>query len=181
MTTVRLRQFGDPILRTPARHISKAEIRSDEIQGLITDMKQYNEAKRYGVGLAAPQYGVGVALSIIGVKPTPNHPEFETFDGVIINPTYHGIGRRTGMWEGCQSGGLGRDTLYAKALRYRRIKAMWYDEHARQHTEELDGFIAHVFQHETDHLNGILFIDRVRDRTTFMMASEYRKREMKHK
>lgn len=176
MTTVKLRQFGDPVLRTPARRLSMAEIQSAEIQHLITDMQQFNEAKQYGVGLAAPQYGVGVALSIIGIKPTPNHPEFEAFDGVIINPSYQGIGRRSGMWEGCQSGGFGKDTLYAKALRYCRIKATWHDEHANRHTAELEGFIAHVFQHETDHLNGILFIDRVRDRTTFMMASEYRKR-----
>ncbi|MGB4967532.1 MAG: peptide deformylase [Candidatus Saccharimonadales bacterium] len=171
----RLRRFGDPILRQKARQLAPAEIKSSEIQTLITDIRKTNEVKQYGVGLAAPQVGVSVALSIIGIKPTPTRPQAETFTAVIINPSYQGIGRRTGMWEGCQSSGTGNDTLYGKALRYRRIRARWLDENAEQHDEELTGLVAHVFQHETDHLQGILFVDRVRDTRTYMLASEYRK------
>jgi|GEM_PF-3315547 len=55
----------------------------------------------------------------------------------------------------------------------------WLDERAVRHEKILSGFVAHVAQHETDHLNGILFVDRVRDSTTFMMASEYRTRIVK--
>lgn len=176
---LQLVRFGDPILREKARQLSHAEIKSHDIQQLIADIRHTNQTKQYGVGLAAPQVGVSVTLSVIGIKPTPTRPNLEPFDQVIINPTYEGIGRRTGMWEGCQSCGSGDDTLYGKALRYRRITAMWYDEHGELHTRELDGFIAHVFQHETDHLNGVLFVDRVRDTTTYMMADEYRKRIVK--
>ncbi len=138
-------------------------------------MRQLNAVKQYGIGLAAPQVGVSVALSIIGIKPTPTRPELEPFDAVIINPTYDGIGRRTGMWEGCQSSGSGKNTLYAKALRYKHIHATWFDENAELQEAQLSGFVAHVFQHETDHLNGILFVDRVSDTRTYMLASEYRK------
>ena len=174
-----LTRFGNPILREKARELTVDEIKGDEIQQLIASVRYTNETKKYGVGLAAPQVGESIALSVIGIKPTPTRPNLEKFDQVIINPTFEGIGRRTGMWEGCQSGGKQNDTLYGKALRYRKIRATWYDEHAKFHEKELTGFIAHVFQHETDHLNGVLFVDRVRDTKTYMMADEYRKRVVK--
>jgi peptide deformylase len=119
-------------------------------------------------------------LALIAIKPTPNRPNRTPFDQTIINPeiveTY---GRRSGMWEGCISCGQGNGLLYAKALRYKKIKLCWLDEQAKQHEEILEGFPAHVAQHETDHLNGILFVDRVRDTKTYMMADEYRKRIVK--
>lgn len=176
MKLLELTRFGNPILRMKARGLSVDEIKSDNIRQLIANIRYTNEHKKYGVGLAAPQVGESVALSVIGIKPTPNRPNLERFDQVIINPSYGGVSRRTGMWEGCMSCGRGDDVLYGKALRYKKIHATWYDEHAKLHEEELSGFVAHVFQHETDHLNGILFVDRVRDSKTFMMADEYRKR-----
>lgn len=171
---LKLRQFGDPILRQCARRLTTKEIASPSIQKLIVDIRELNSLKQYGVGLAAPQVGNGIALSVIGIKPTPTRPELEPFEQVIINPTYEGIGRRVGMWEGCQSCGRGTNTLYGKALRYRRIAATWFDQDAVYHEMILDGFVAHVFQHETDHLNGVLFVDRVRDTKTYMMANEFR-------
>ena len=179
MKLLKLTRFGNPILREKARRLSHEEIKSDKIQQLIATIRYTNEAKKYGVGLAAPQVGELVALSVIGIKPTPTRPNLEKFDQVIINPSYVGIGRRTGMWEGCQSSGAGKNTLFGKALRYAKIHATWYDEHAKFHDEILDGFVAHVFQHETDHLNGVLFVDRVRDTKTLMLADEYRKHVVK--
>lgn len=173
---LKLMRFGNPILREVAKKLSDTEIKSDEIQQLIAGIRYTNEQKKYGVGLAAPQVGVSVSLSVIGIKPTPARPHLEPFDQVIINPEYSGIGRRSSMWEGCQSGGAGKNTLFGKALRYKHIHATWHDEHGKQHAQELSGFPAHVFQHETDHLDGILFVDRVRDTRSFMMADEYRKR-----
>lgn len=172
---MKLLQFGSPILRERARELSEDEIKGHKIQQLIADLHYTNETKKYGVGLAAPQVGESVALSVIGIKPTPTRPNLEKFDQVIINPAYEGIGRRSGMWEGCQSSGTGKNTLYGKALRYQKVRASWYDERAEFHDEELSGIVAHVFQHETDHLNGILFVDKVRDTRTFMLADEYRK------
>ena len=159
--------------------VSQEDILSDEIQELIANIRYTNQMKEYGVGLAAPQVGTRVALSVIGIKPTPNRPNLELFEQVIINPKYQGIGRRAGMWEGCQSIGSGDDVLYGKALRYKEIDAEWFDETGGFHKRVLGGFVAHVFQHETDHLNGVLFIDRVRDTKTYMMADEYRKRIVK--
>jgi peptide deformylase len=171
-----LTRAGNPILREVMPKLAPEEIVSDTVRNLIANIRYTNQEKQYGMGLAAPQVGERYALSVIGIKPTPNRPNLEKFDQVIINPTYEGIGRRQGMWEGCQSVGSGDDILYAKALRFKKIAAEWTDGTGQHHKEVLSGFVAHVFQHETDHLNGILFVDRVRDTKTYMMADEYRER-----
>lgn len=173
---LKLTRFGNPILRKESRRLTVDEIQSKKIQSLIRDIRATNQEKKYGVGLAAPQVGESVALALIDIKPTPNRPNIEPFQQVIINPSYESVGRRSSMWEGCQSSGTGKNTLFGKALRYKKIRATWHDEHGKVHDEEVEGFVAHVFQHETDHLNGILFVDRVRDTKTFMLADEYRKR-----
>ncbi|MBL8159264.1 peptide deformylase [Candidatus Saccharibacteria bacterium] len=170
-------RLGNPVLRKVARRLTPTEIRSHTIQTLIRDMRYTLVKERYGVGIAAPQVGRSVALSVIGIKPTPTRPDREPFDAVIINPeiieTY---GRRKQSWEGCISCGTGDDTLYGLVPRYTKLKLRWLDEHAVPHEEVVDGFVAHVVQHETDHLNGVLFVDLVKDTTSYMMADEYRKR-----
>jgi peptide deformylase len=169
-------RFGDPVLREIGRELDKVEILSDEVQTLIEDMRYTLIEKEYGVGLAAPQVGARVALSVIGIKPTPNRPDLETFNTVIINPriieTY---GKRRKMWEGCVSCGTGNDILYAQVPRYEQIKLRWLDENAHTCEKVLGQFVAHVVQHEVDHLNGTLFVD-LADRKTFMMGDEYKKR-----
>lgn len=179
MKLLKLIHLGDPLLRQKARRLTPEEIESSKIQSLIADIRHTNQVKRYGIGLAAPQVGVSVALSVIGIKPTPTRPNLEPFNQVIINSSYIGIGQPEPRWEGCQSAGSGDDTLYAQAERYAAIKATWTDETGTLHAETLEGMHAHVFQHETDHLNGILFVDRVTDSRTFMVASEYRKMKAK--
>ena len=167
-------QAGDPVLRQEARRLSHEEITTSAMQQLIANIKHTVAERDYGVGLAAPQVGQALALSVLAIKPTPNRPDREPFEQVIINPSYTGIGQTTGMWEGCASGDEGR--LFAQAQRYQQINAQWNDEWGEHHTAVLDGFVAHVFQHEADHCQGILFFDRVADTTTYMTAAEYRKR-----
>jgi peptide deformylase len=151
----------------------------DSTQAFIGDLLRLNETKDLGVGLAAPQVGKDIAVALIDIKPNIFHPHVKATKMVIVNPSYTGVGRRTGQWEGCLSSGSKRNVLFAKALRYKKIKAEWHDEKAQKHSQVLEGLIAQVFQHETDHLNGILFVDRVRDTKTYMHASEYRKRILK--
>jgi peptide deformylase len=173
-------RFGDPVLRLKTRRLTVAEIQSADIQDLIENMRYTLLKKKYGVGIAAPQVGVGVALSVIGIKPTPNRPNLEPFETVIINPeiieTY---GNKKRIWEGCISCGTGNNTLFAQVPRYKKVKLKWLDEKGAEREELLEGFVAHVAQHEVDHLNGVLFVDRVKDPSTFMMADEYRKRIVK--
>lgn len=168
-------RFGNPILRQKSRSLSVAEIKREEIQALITDMIKLNENENFGVGLAAPQVGKSLAVAIIDIRPTKIRPNVGVYRSVIINPMYKGIGRRQSLWEGCLSSGLGEETLFGKVLRYRKIYASWLDEKAVRHDEELTGLTAQVFQHESDHLDGILFVDKVRDSHSFMLGDEYRK------
>lgn len=170
-------RFGNPVLREIARRLSAEEILSNDTQELITNMRYTLVEKKYGVGIAAPQVGVSIALSVVGVKPTPNRPELEPFDTVLINPQIlETFGELTDMWEGCVSCGTEDDILFARLPRYERIKLRWLDEYAKSREEIIGGFVAQVVQHETDHLNGILFVDHVTDPTSFVMADEYRKR-----
>lgn len=175
--TLKAIRFGNPILREEARILTPDEILGEEIQGLIRNMRHTLIQRQDGVGLAAPQVGESVALSVIDIRPTDLRPDLEPFSSVIINPeiieTY---GYRKQKWEGCISCGTGDDTLYAKVPRYKSIKLRWFDEQAKSREEVLDGLVAHVAQHEVDHLNGILFVDRVKDTSSYMMADEYRER-----
>jgi peptide deformylase len=176
MSNLKITRFGNPILRKAAKRLNSDEVKSGPIQTLIRDMKALLETDEYGVGLAAPQVGKSIALSVIGIKPTPTRPTVARFETIIINPDYVGIGEPTSKWEACISCGTGSDTLYAEVPRYEAIHASWIDEQGREHAEDIEGFVAHVFQHETDHLNGVLFVDRVKDSESYMMGDEYRKR-----
>lgn len=174
--------FGNPILRKKARRLTRKEILSDETQELIQNMFYTLREKEYGVGIAAPQLGYPIAISAIGIKPTPTRPDREPFDGVIINPQIlETFGEPDEMWEGCLSSGEGDNTLFAKVPRYKKVRLQWLDEKAQKHDEIVEGFVAHVAQHETDHLNGTLFVDKVVDTKSYMLAGEYRKRIVRKK
>jgi peptide deformylase len=172
MKALRRTQFGNPILRQKTKHLRKDEILSNEIQQLIKRMKFTLERKKFGIGLAAPQIGKSLAISFIGLKPTPSRPNLKRQDMVIINPTIiKSFGQKVPMWEGCISFG----DPYAKTERYKKIRVSWLDEKAKKHEKDFDGILAHVLQHEIDHLNGVLFVDRVKDTTTYVTESEYLK------
>lgn len=75
-----LTRVGNPILREVMPHLTAEEIASNEVQTLIANIRYTNQEKQYGVGLAAPQVGARYALSVIGIKPTPNRPNLEPFE-----------------------------------------------------------------------------------------------------
>ncbi len=169
--------FGNPLLRQPAEAIPVAEIGNVTVTQLIADMRHTLQHKKYGVALAAPQVGRRLALVVVGIKPTPTRPNRTPQEGVFINPVitkYHGATKPE--WEGCISLGSPTNPIFAQAQRFPKIEVEYLDEHGQSHRRTVDGFLAHVLQHEVDHLNGVLFVDRVKDSTTFMNATEYRKR-----
>jgi len=167
------RQFGDSILHEKARRLTVDEIKSDAIQKLITDMRYTLDARKLGVGLAAPQVGESVALSIISIKSRDSMADFEQ---AIINPEIvEYLGKPEYKWEGCLSFGSETEPPFAQTVRHKKIRVRYYDETGEFHEETLSGFPAHIFQHETDHLNGVLFPERVEDHSTWMNMSEYRK------
>lgn len=169
---LRKTEFGNPILRDISRRLTKTEIISEPIQTLIEDMYYTVEHKQYGVGLAAPQVGRSVAISVIAIKPTPSRPDLTSEKLTIINPEIvEFYGRKANMWEGCISG----LELYAQVPRYKRLRLRWMDEQAVEHERDFDGFIAHVMQHEVDHLNGVLYVDKIKNTKSIMTIREYKK------
>jgi peptide deformylase len=173
-------QFGNPVLRKVTRQISPSEIVTSETQELISGMQNMLAGKTLGVGLAAPQVGYSLAIAVVEVQKTPLRPDVEPFSLVIINPVITKyFGRKTQLWEGCISSGAGKAALFAKVPRYKKIELEYYDENAKKYTKTFSDLTAHIIQHEVDHLNGILFVDKVRDTTTYMTYSEYKKMKQK--
>lgn len=172
--TLHISEFGNKVLRRKAILLTQSEIRSQKIQQLIKNMQFTLTDKKLGVGLAAPQVGLGLALSVIAIKSTRHRPEVEEFEEVIINPKVtRTFGYRTQMWEGCIS--AGKSGLFAKTPRYKKVEVEYFDQSGKKRKKIFEGLQAQVMQHEIDHLNGILFVDHVKDTTTYMTMKEYKK------
>jgi peptide deformylase len=156
-------EIGDPVLRERARELSPEEIASPEIQGLIDDLIETKRAT-HGAGIAANQVGEPVRVAIVEVEEgNPRYPYKPPVPlTVLVNPSLEAVGTETiEINEGCLSvpdlrGSLRRD--FAVRVRY-------LDRHGEEHEEVRRGLTAGTFQHEVDHLDGILFVDRADPRT----------------
>jgi len=153
-----LTQIPTPSLHEPSRALTKEEILSPEIQKLIENMIP-TMYKEQGIGLAAPQVGVNVQLCIIGKDAIPEDfvPKDPNKDMILINPSYERISRKTALeTEGC----LSVPKRQGKVKRYKQVHVKALDEHGEPIEFDAGGYLAHVAQHETDHLNGTLYIDK---------------------
>lgn len=171
MAVRRVLNLGHPLLREVARPLSAGEIAAPELRALITDM--VDTLHDYGgIGLAAPQIGESVRLAIIEIAGGPTrYGELEAMPlSVFINPQIEVVDPTTaGYWEGCLSvPGL---RGFVERPRHVRIR---YTTLAGEPAElELRGFTATVFQHEFDHLDGKLFVDRLADSRLLSFEREY--------
>jgi peptide deformylase len=167
---LRITQLGEPVLRRPSKPVSLPLSKSDDrlIDDMIATMK-----KARGVGIAAPQVAVGLRLFIIAPEPSIRYPHAPRMAPVaMINPTLvkHSKKMMTD-WEGC----LSIPGLRGRVPRYQSIEIDFTARDGRRLRGKLSGFVARIFQHEFDHINGKVYVDRVRDTRTFMTESEYRK------
>lgn len=176
MKHLAISQFGNRVLREYSKKLTIDQIKSSKNQALITSMKNLLIVKKLGIGLAAPQVGESVAVAVIELQKTELRPEIIELSLVLINPeiieTY---GRKAQMWEGCISSGNGSANLFAKVPRYKKLLLEYYNELGVKHNQVFEGLAAHVIQHEVDHLNGTLFMDKVKDTTTYMTYKEYKR------
>ena len=164
-------RFGNPILRQKAKRVSLKELQTLAMKRLIKDM--FFTIEEIGVGLAAPQIEKSLQLAVINVHPLPHRPNVETFKRVIVNPKILKYSReQEAEYEGC----LSFTGLRAEAHRSKRIQVSYTDEHGKKYTEWVEGFLARVFQHEIDHLNGVLFVDHVKDSHSIMTTEEFKLR-----
>jgi peptide deformylase len=163
-------QLGQPVLRhvcAAVRHPTSKDIQS-LIEDMIVAMK-----KAKGVGIAANQVGVGKKLFIVAPEPSVRYPKAPKMAPVaMLNPTLVKHSKKMVTdWEGC----LSIPGLRARVPRYQAIEIEYTDRQGDRLRAELTGFIARIFQHEFDHINGMVYLDRVTDTRTFMMESEFRK------
>jgi peptide deformylase len=157
-------QAGTPVLRQKARTLTPAEIRSAPVQSLI-DLMRETMRDAPGVGLAAPQIGEGLRLAVIEDSITREELERTPVPfHVIVNPELRFVGEPPTMvdhFEGC----LSVDGYQAIVQRSRRVQVSALDHRGEPVTIDATGWYARILQHEIDHLNGILYIDRMRTRT----------------
>jgi peptide deformylase len=154
-------QAGEPVLRTEARALTPAEVRSAEIQQLIAMMRE-TMRDAPGVGLAAPQIGLPLALAVI--EDSVELPEAERTAvpfHVIASPRLTLGDEKVDFFEGC----LSVDGFQAVVSRARSVHVEALDHRGEPVTIDARGWYARILQHEIDHLNGTLYIDRMRPRT----------------
>jgi peptide deformylase len=173
---IKIVQQKEPVLREIAKEVPIADITSEPIQKILKDMKKALDSQEDGVAIAAPQIAVPLRIFIIsgavldmirGHEKKEEDRESEIKqkikpekDLIFINPVITKISKTTSwMEEGC----LSVRYLYGKVRRSTKATVMAYDEHGNKFERGGSGIMAQIFQHETDHLNGVLFIDKAKD------------------
>jgi peptide deformylase len=161
---------GHPVLRERSREVTAEELASPAVQALIDDLIDTMRSAG-GAGLAANQVGETLRVAVIEVDNNPRYPYKPPIPlTVIVNPTYEPVGEETvAINEGCLSVPDLRGTLD----RWVTVRVRWLDRDGVEHSELRRGLTAGTFQHEIDHLDGILFLDRVTDPTTFTTWEQF--------
>ncbi|MEI6065518.1 MAG: peptide deformylase [Pseudanabaena sp. ELA748] len=161
-------QVGNPILRQISQPI--ADVGDRQIQQLIDQMLVTLQESN-GVGLAAPQIGRSLQLIIIASHPNQRYPHAPKMEPTaMINPEIIAHSEETEKgWEGCLSMPMVRGLV----PRYRNIEVAYINRQGDRQTVKLTDFVARIFQHEYDHLQGKVFLDRVETNLDLVSESEY--------
>lgn len=181
-------QNGNPTLRKIAKEVPISDITQTAIKKVLKDMAQALHSQDDGVAIAAPQIGVSLRIFLVSGRifeedfirgQAPDKVNVDNLapirkphpDMVFINPIFKKISRdKKMMAEGC----LSVRPLYGKVRRATRATVEAYDENGNKFTKSGSGLLAHIFQHETDHLDGILFIDKAKDIHESTPEEEYK-------
>lgn len=163
MSKLEIVEKGNVVLESKAHELSSADISSLKIKTLIADMKETLDAISDGVGLAAPQVGEPYRIFIVSkriLEKYRKHGEI-IHDLVCINPKIvkYSKSKKWLAGEGC----LSVRWFYGKVLRSTHVSLEYVDESGKKQVRGAGGLLAHIFQHETDHLEGELFIDKAID------------------
>jgi len=187
MSILKVARMGHPVLRTKAKPVPQSEIGSTAVQSLIDSMMA-TMLEYHGVGLAAPQVHEGVRLFVAQLvtdhdddESEPENREAGQVGGVadrkpepkliaLINPEIAPVGRHTTEdWEGC----LSIPDLRGLVPRYRDLRVRAFDRTGARVEIEATGYMARVLQHEFDHLDGVLFLDRMKTFQSLSFIDEY--------
>ena len=173
MAILKVSRLGHPVLRTAAQPIDPATIATPAVQRLIDDM--FDTMREYsGVGLAAPQVHESVRIFVAGIRPRPIGSEVNEDEDMplmaLVNPEVTLVGPAADLgWEGC----LSIPDIRGRVPRAPIVKVKAFDRTGQPVTFTAKGFPARVIQHEFDHLDGILFFDRMKTFESLSYLEEY--------
>lgn len=161
-------QLGAKVLRQHAELVDQVD--SPDIRQIINAM-QTALAATEGVGLAAPQISQLKRIIIVASRPSSRYPNAPLMSPTImINPVFEALSDdQEKDWEGC----LSIPGIRALVSRYKAIQVQYSDEQGCAIEQKLEGFVARVFQHEADHLDGKVYLDRVKSSADIISESEY--------
>jgi peptide deformylase len=164
-------EIGHPVLRERAREVTPEELRSDEVQRLIDDMIETMRAAD-GAGLAANQVAETVRIAVVEVRPgNPRYPYKPPVPlTVVVNPVIEPLDEEI---EEINEGCLSVPNLRGEVPRHVSIRLRYRDREGAEHDEIRRGLTAGTFQHELDHLDGTLFVDRVTDLSTLSTWEQF--------
>jgi len=161
MAVRRVLKMGEPLLRAVASPVTRFD---EELAALVADMDDTMRALS-GAGIAAPQIGVSARVVIFELKDNPRYPHIAPVPyTVLVNPLVTPLtAEQDDGWEGC----LSVPGMRGLVPRFRRLRYRGFDPYGAPLERTVEGFHARVVQHEVDHLDGILFPQRVRDLRDF--------------
>jgi peptide deformylase len=169
MSILKVARMGNPVLRVKARPMERGEIQRPAFQKFIDDMIETMNEYR-GIGLAAPQVHESVRLVIVGIQRDEDDDDSKMEIVPLINPEITVVGDTVAEgWEGC----LSIPEVRGRVPRAHEIRVRAYDRKGNRIDRLFKGFAARVVQHETDHLDGVLFIDRMRSFESLTYLEEY--------
>jgi len=170
MSILKVARLGHPVLRAGARQLTAKEVAAPEIQRLLRDMvetmREYN-----GVGLAAVQVHEPLQIAVLEVADNPRYPDKPAIPlSVLINPLIEPLEQTSeDDWEGC----LSVPDMRGRVPRYTKLRVRALNHEGRELDFVASGFHARVIQHEFDHLNGKVYLDRMGDLSTLAHLQEY--------
>ena len=172
MAVLDIVRIGDPVLRAVAEPVSDAELATSEFQSFLDDLVETMRAAN-GAGLAAPQVGVPKRAFCVEVHDNPRYPYKPDIElRVLVNPELRVLSDETfASYEGC----LSIPDLRGSLPRSLEIEVAYTDRDGDRVVEEIRGLSAGTFQHEQDHLDGVLFVDRVADTRTLTTWEGFRR------
>ena len=170
MSVLPIVTVGDPVLRERAREVTPEELASPEVQRLIDDMVETMRAAG-GAGLAANQVGSLLRIAVAEVDHNPRYPYKPPIPlTVMVNPVIEPLDEET---EAINEGCLSVPDLRGEVDRWVRVRVRRLDRDGAEHDEVRLGLTAGTFQHELDPLDGVPFLDRVRDSRTFTTWEQF--------
>jgi peptide deformylase len=173
-------QVGDPLLNQISKPLKLADISSRETQELIRDLLDTLDSDpESSAGLSAVQIGEPKRVYII--RRIDIEAEGKPLWQEVINPELTIASKHKKVdWEGCLSIGVGDKRLFAPVARYSKVKLKYYDRNGLKHQLQANGYLAHIIQHEQDHLDGKLFLRYVENPENIWLGGELEKYITQH-